>query len=299
MNKAISKLSPLFYMPSEIPAFQLFMWTEANSRQFQKQINVLEQQQQQQTPSVTNMQQQQTPSVTNMQQQKQQQQTPSVTNMQQFAVIKNKNNVNSLISFASEKSYMSVSEEMDERQKMALYFNESKQNKLLLKDAGHRITYADIDSILSDLMTSPKQEASTTCFGLTWVNLPLCIACAQYYHKDIVVGNAELATFVRFLGKDKDKDKVGDKDDTLYLLLDTQKRKLVQSDVHHVMIESWFELWDFRKPLKAITNYKLDDLNTMLHRLPFVGALNKKSSKQELYTAIEHYCYGLTGQRLV
>lgn len=182
------------------------------------------------------------------------------------------------------RAFMSVSEELDERQKMALYFSESKARRLQLKEAGHRLTYADIDGILSDLMTYPRQEASTTCFGLVWVDLTICIACAQFYHRNIVVADAEKKTFVRFLG--------GDTDETVYFLLDASRRKLVPTV--SVNTEEWFSLWDFRKPLRAISHYKIDELTALVHTLPYVGALQRTSTRQELYTAVEHYCYGLT-----
>jgi len=90
---------------------------------------------------------------------------------------------------------------------------------------------------------------------------------------------------VRFLGSESGRDIVS-------FLLDKSKRRLVPTD--HVPTEAWFELWDYRKPLRAISHYKIEELNDIVHKLPYVGALSKKSTKQELYTAIEHYCFGLT-----
>jgi len=252
MNKAIATLAPLFYLPRETPAFHDFMWTEQRASIMM-------------APKTT---------------------TPVMAPKTATPVmILKKRLPPSFISVVAGRAFETVSEEMDERQKMALYFHASKARRLQLKEAGHRLTYADIDSILSDLMTIPRQEGWTSCFGYGWVDLPLCIACAQYYHSDIVVGDAEHKTFVRFLGSESGRDIVS-------FLLDKSKRRLVPTD--HVPTEAWFELWDYRKPLRAISHYKIEELNDIVHKLPYVGALSKKSTKQELYTAIEHYCFGLT-----
>jgi len=279
MNKAIATLAPLFYLPRETPAFHDFMWTEQRASIMMAPKTT--------TPVMAPKTA--TPVVapkTAIPVMAPKTATPVMAPKTATPVmILKKRLPPSFISVVAGRAFETVSEEMDERQKMALYFHASKARRLQLKEAGHRLTYADIDSILSDLMTIPRQEGWTSCFGYGWVDLPLCIACAQYYHSDIVVGDAEHKTFVRFLGSESGRDIVS-------FLLDKSKRRLVPTD--HVPTEAWFELWDYRKPLRAISHYKIEELNDIVHKLPYVGALSKKSTKQELYTAIEHYCFGLT-----
>jgi len=298
MNKAIARLAPLFYLPQEIPAFHDFMWTAQRALASKTTPVVVSKT----TPVVVSKT---TPVVVSKTAPVIASKTTPVIASKTAPVIASKTTPvvvsktapvvrcllkrrlpPSVISVVADRTFETVSEEMDERQKMALYFHASKSRKLQLKDAGHRLTYADIDSILSDLMTIPRQEGWTSCFGYGWVDLPLCIACAQYYHRDIVVGDPLHQTFVRFLGSQEDKDT------TAYFLLDKSKRRLVPTD--KVPTETWFEMWDYRKPLRAMSHYKVEDLNKIVHQLPYVGALPKKSTKQDLYTAIEHYCFGLT-----
>jgi hypothetical protein len=179
-----------------------------------------------------------------------------------------------------------MNEEMEEQQKIAVFFS---KNKRTLKVQRHRLTNEEVENIVSDLMTMSqisKQEGIASCFGRIRVPLPLCIAYSKYYRKSIVVVHELRRTFVRFDGGES-----SDNDDTqICIALDTEKHTLRRLPVGFVL-DGFIEMYDLRRPLRAISNYKVTDLNAMIAQLQLKE--EKKRSKQELYSAIEYHCYGI------
>jgi hypothetical protein len=176
-----------------------------------------------------------------------------------------------------------INEEIQIRQEIGNHF---RTNAKSLKDKQHRITNADIEEILTDFMTLTTRKAEySSAFGSIQTNLALCIAFSLYYKKNIWVLCEERKTFIRF--------SMGQFEETVFLFILPNKKHFVwkgEQKIAEVEME-YFQLENYKNPLKSISNYKLTELEEIGKRwnLP-------KMKKNELYSAIENIClFGVSG----
>lgn len=195
--------------------------------------------------------------------------------------LENNRKPRSLLSHVANKVFASVSEEMDERARIAAHITTCKKE---LK-AAYKLTHAEVDEIVSDLMTvNVLQEPITSCFGRVFTNLALCCAYSFYYKKTIVLVQLERKTQLTFFYD-------GDGCQTV-LAFDSLKTAFRSLEG---VPEGYLEMHDIKKPLKAVSHYKTDELASILQSIENKDEKKrnkdeKKRNKQELYTAITHYC---------
>ena len=199
----------------------------------------------------------------------------------------------SFIGLISGKEFKTINEEMEERQKIIAYFTASKSRKYEMKDTGHRITLAEIDELLSDIMTMTvvsKQEGMTTCFGRIYFHLGLCIAYSQYYKRTVVVVDEKRRTFLRFNGS------IDGEEPPVFLTFDSKRNHLRSCQRPYTMDElkrGFYEMWDYKRPLRAISHFKWSELQEIAQRMKISEEKWAKKNKQELYRIIENFCYGV------
>lgn len=158
--------------------------------------------------------------------------------------------------------------ELEEKQKMIAYL---KENKVAVKSTNYKVTNVAIQEMLSEFMTVQKRT-SYLCL----------IAMISYYNINIFIIDDEKHTLLEFLAN---------KDATLtnsYVLYTTKfgKYKFGIENVSTSKImelrEKYIILDSYLKPLKGISNYKVDELEVLLKKLGKYDE-NKKYKKQELY----------------
>jgi hypothetical protein len=158
--------------------------------------------------------------------------------------------------------------ELEEKQKVFQYV---KTNTSAIKNTNYKITNVAIQEMLSEFMTVQKRT-SYLCL----------IAMVVYYNINIFIVDESKKTLLEFLAT---------KDTTnclTYVLYITPHGKYkLQSE--NICTSKMMELRDtnivvdsYLKPLKAISNYKVDDIEAMLKKIGKYEE-NKKYKKQDLY----------------
>ena len=172
-----------------------------------------------------------------------------------------------------------INMELKERHKIADCFRE---NTRCLKDRRHRMTNADVDEVVSNLLTlSARKTFYTTCFGDIMTDLSQTVVYAQYYKKNIDICLPDRRVKVSFL-----YDETADK---ITLLYDPLSNLFLFEDA---VAESAFLQMENRKAsLKTLSQYKIGELVEIGQQL---GITSPPKKKGELYKRILEHCHGLT-----
>jgi len=192
------------------------------------------------------------------------------------------------LGFLSERPFRTINEEMDEQWKIANHYEGSSVKRKAWKGGRHRVFQVDVEEIMTDLLSvdvSRYREKRPSCFGEITFHLAVCIAYADYYQICLYVLNPFKKTYVVF--GDKEKTKV-----VLEYDVGTNLFSLMEDGLP-TDISSWLEMEDYRRPLKALTHYKKEELEMWVNRLLPVGSVRKNYSKQEMHKMLQHYCWGV------
>jgi len=295
---AIKTLFPLFYMPKDEPVFTDYMWLQCNNRV----LSVKKEPVNHDSLPITNSENLCDATIFEKGLEPNQKGLePNQKGLEPNQKVKK--GYSTLLSCVSDSRILCVNEEMQERHKISSFFGESKQNRLLLKSAAvSRISQKEIDELMSDIITvdvrtlhgkGDREQGMNSCFGRVFTNLAICIAYSQYYSKTIVLVNHSRKTRVTF-GSTKDKD-ISDDNKTVFVHFDPVKNEFTPVTGN---VESYWEMDSWRRPLKPISHYKMDDLTTIMYSIVTVtGSVDdvvKKKKKNELYAILENWCYGLS-----
>lgn len=180
---------------------------------------------------------------------------------------------------------------MTVKRQMFDHFNKDTQQTL--KHTNHKITNAILNEIKCDLMTRSLSSIQ---------NL---IACCVYWKCTIVLelGAGVYATFackdyVEDLQEDEDANtvllyvvKVGKQDATertfnknkFKFAMETDKERIIEK--LHTMRASWYKIDHYQKPIKAISNYNVNDLLVIYEKVCVTGDV-LKMKKQDIYYEI-------------
>ena len=149
------------------------------------------------------------------------------------------------------------------------------KNPNKMKNTNVKITKAGVQEILSELLTSQK-DTSMTC-------LP---AILVFYNINILIVNADKNTILEFVA-DKDAE---EKLPTYVLYKDSYNKyslkttAVIEKEILE-MKENMFCLESYLKPLRPISNYKVDELECIAKKLG-VFKKDRKYKKADLYQEI-------------
>ena len=161
---------------------------------------------------------------------------------------------------------------VDEKMKIYTWL---KDNKSAIKTyTSMKITNVMYQEMLSELMCV---QSDTGYLSI--------IAFALYYKINIYLVNETKKTYLEFLGKPVCEGEEAESKCIIYRL-DRGYRLSYESSIDN--IESFLKLESYMKPLKAISNYKMCELEDIANSL---GLDNKSSMKKpELYQRLTEYC---------
>lgn len=145
-----------------------------------------------------------------------------------------------------------------------------------MKSVNTRITKARVQEMFSDMMINQKDTPMVNVYGL------LC-----YYEFNIIMLDETNKTFIRFL-TDEPEDK------PTYLLSRDGYRKysvviepLTNNKINEIE-ETFVELENFEKPMKAISNYKTEDLERYVEKLGLSRGQGKMKKTDMFNMVWEH-----------
>jgi len=160
-----------------------------------------------------------------------------------------------------------ANKEWDEKQKMVLEYTRSPK---LLRDTNHKITLGNIQEMLSEYMTS---QTSITSLGL--------IGLSVFYKVKIMVIDSKKKTHLLFEPAIFDTTCIIYKHDNM-----RDKYKLYMGEDH---TETTFCLESFKRPLRAISSYKINELEDIAGKvLPDMVKIRHK--KAEIYQKLTEHC---------
>ena len=173
--------------------------------------------------------------------------------------------------------------ELEEKQKV---FEFVKKNTSFIKNTNYKLTNVAIQEILSELMTVQK---------VTSMNV--MIAMCVYYNINILIVDANEKCMMEFWANKSQipsMDKINEKNDAeTYVLRKNNlgKYKLQMENIGaskiREMQEKYLVLESYSKPLKTISGYKVDELETIARKLG-VFQENKKYKKGDLYELVSN-----------
>ena len=156
-----------------------------------------------------------------------------------------------------------------------------KLNVSRIKNTNYRITNVAIQEIQSELITVQK-EMSMLCL----------IAMIVKYNINIIIVNASKTCMLEFWSNKETAtiDSVDDDTKTYVLYKDTRGKYNLQfenipSYKLHEMRNEMIVLDSYNRALKAISNYKVDDLESMARKLHIFDE-NRRYKKTELYESV-------------
>lgn len=166
--------------------------------------------------------------------------------------------------------------ELEEKQRLATFIRE---NASRVKDTNYKVTNVLIQEILSELLTSQKETSLSVLCALTvFYNINVLIVDADdrcmlefWANKE---QNSSLNTYVLR------KDKYGKYSVQLEWIAPS---RLIEMREKHLVLDSYM------RPLKAASNYKVEDLVELAKRLSIYDE-NKKYKKSDLYESIQDLC---------
>jgi hypothetical protein len=188
--------------------------------------------------------------------------------------------------------------ELNEKKKIAEFLNKS-ENKLKMKATSYKVTKGGIQEIQSDCHT----QTSTTSF-------PVVIAMSVFYEKNIWIVDQKRNVFLKFNGKpdsaDADASETPSKNPCMILYKNSPtnpKHKIRYSvetcptvDLVMNISEKMICLDHYESPIKAASNYKMEDLEFMAEILQVnlnehaAASSGKKLKKMDLYNLVKQMC---------
>lgn len=146
-----------------------------------------------------------------------------------------------------------------------------------LKQTNYKITKASIQEILSDCLTSQKET-----------NMISLLAFLSYFNMNVLIIDPSEKLLMEFIG-------VVDVDNPTYLIQKDGygkykvKDEVLTIDAINSLKEKCVLLDSYEKPLKSISNYKVDDLEKLAKKL-HVFEEGKKYKKADLYMTVFEAC---------
>lgn len=163
--------------------------------------------------------------------------------------------------------------ELEEKQKILEFI---KKNTSAIKSTNYKITNVAIQEMSSEFMTIQKQT-SFLCL----------IAMIVYYDINILIIDEAKKNILQFLAN---KESISDKKTYMLYKTNIGKYKLVIENISLSKIcelrDKYITLDSYLKPLKAISNYKVEELEQMLKKIDGFDN-NKKYKKQDLYDKLQ------------
>jgi len=168
--------------------------------------------------------------------------------------------------------------ELEEKQKILEFV---KENKVNIKNTNYKITNVAIQEIMSELMTQQKQ----TSF--------LCLtAVSVYYNINLLIINEKTKCMLEFwVNKERVSDVFHDDNTFTYLLYKDEFGKYsvqleyIPSSKMIELREKYIVLEQYNKYLKALSNYRLEDLENLAKKLNVYDS-NVKYKKGDLYEIV-------------
>jgi len=165
--------------------------------------------------------------------------------------------------------------ELEEKMKVVHFI---KENPKLLKTTNHKITNINIQEIMSEFMSVQNE---TTFLGI----IALCI----FYNIHIYLVDEKKKIYLCFTTNNETASKkcilyknTNIKGYSKYRL----NHSISENDILYIE-ENMFRLESYNKPLKAISNYKVEDLYLISNKL---GIYDETLKKPKLYDVIQEYC---------
>lgn len=166
-----------------------------------------------------------------------------------------------------------LNREMEERQKI---IDHLKKNPSKIKNANVKITKVAFQEMLSDLMISKK------------ITLPLVIMLCLYYNIVIFVVFDNI--YIEFSVNNEILDK------QKFIIYKNHKREYEidldsSNDKVNNICNNFLKIENHLKPLKAISNYTINELKEILHKINIKDDTVKElKSKTSIYNYINDYC---------
>jgi hypothetical protein len=168
--------------------------------------------------------------------------------------------------------------ELEEKQKILEFV---KENKVNMKNTNYKITNVAIQEIMSELMTQQKQ----TSF--------LCLtAVSVYYNINLLIINEKTKCMLEYwVNKERVSDAFHDDNTFTYVLYKDEFGKYsiqieyIPSSKIIELREKYIVLEQYNKYLKALSNYRLEDLENLAKKLNVYDS-NVKYKKGDLYEII-------------
>jgi hypothetical protein len=175
--------------------------------------------------------------------------------------------------------------ELEEKQKISKFM---KENVVRIKNTNYKLTNVAIQEVLSELLTSQK-ETSLLCL----------IVMIVYYNINILIINENTKCMLEFwCNKDRmpSTNSSSEESDALTYVLyktDNGKYKLQYENIGSFQIndlkEKYVVLESYNKYIKAISNYKVEELEDMAKKFGVFDE-TKKYKKAELYELVGNNC---------
>jgi hypothetical protein len=222
-----------------------------------------------------------------------------------------------LLYLMTDRPLPTINEEMTEQLRIAAHFEKNPGVRKLWKTGRHRLFNTDIDEIMSDLMSADVsnkrfQEGRLSCFGRIHTNLALLIAYADFYARSCIVLDEVKKTYVVFGRKTEahfvsassesqivetnskqsgsvDEENPGGYD--VWIRFDPVANTLSAAEPR--ALQGYMEMEDLRRPMKAATHYKKEELCVLVDQMLPLSSTAKTYSKKEMYEALQHHCWGV------
>jgi hypothetical protein len=197
-----------------------------------------------------------------------------------------------LLYLMTDRPLPTINEEMTEQLRIAAHFEKNPGLRKLWKTGRHRLFNTDIDEIMSDLMSADVsnkrfQEGRLSCFGRIHTNLALLIAYADFYARSCIVLDEVKKTYVVFGSVDEENPGGYD----VWIRFDPVANTLSAAEPR--ALQGYMEMEDLRRPMKAATHYKKEELCVLVDQMLPLSSTAKTYSKKEMYEALQHHCWGV------
>lgn len=169
--------------------------------------------------------------------------------------------------------------ELQERHKITDYFRDK---TWVLKNRFHRLTNADVDEVMSNLLTiSAKKTFWTTCFGEILSDISQTVVFSQYYKKNIDICIVERRIAVSFI-YEEDAEKI---------TLQYEPEKNIFTVVENTITTGYLFMQTMKNCLKPVSQYKIAELVEIGEKIHLLSPPKKKN---ELYEKIIEHCKNIT-----
>ena len=171
--------------------------------------------------------------------------------------------------------------EIQEKEKITHDITE-KGIKRVLSLTNHKLTQKGFVSMVSDITTNPKSSMESL------------IAYSIFYQRNIFVVDLQKKTYLAFLVDGQSPPIVLYKNQHYVAKFHKSNEYFVDADQSVMTVQeietTFFLLEGYERPLKSISNYKMNELEYIAMRFGIERACKKKP---ELYESIIHYCCGI------